>query len=251
MQGFIFALAFLIRGLLAVDVTFASGVSRKPRTISLILPLTLTQSNCTGTGLYGGKNLTSIACLDLTPYDPAQSAILSNFEPGQTVIFYSDESCSTPTSTTSKELCYTEPDSRIGSIEIQTLNPTSKELALAPTTKLSNYKGLAQSSPYNIDVKYPNGYIGATALVASGAVTVASMAYACKDIATGDPVAILVCVGPAIAWALSNVASYFFRQAGMDFNQRADGARGNFMDVKKRQLMDAVCLPAYFWEGRR
>lgn len=119
---------------------------------------------CGGLGLYGARKVDEIPCYDISTYDSAMSIMLEDIV-NQTITFFSDVACNTPIARASDDSCVTFAGASVNSFSLVKNNGTSLARSLETRdnasnstdlvpygVKLSSYKGLAQTSPYNIDL---------------------------------------------------------------------------------------------------
>ena len=93
----------LVRGADSVDIAFIDG------------------ADCTGTGLYGTKNIPYLPCYNLSTFAPARSVHMRNMTNDQVLRFFKD-SCQVVLQSTDStdDQCLSSPIGRFGSFQVST-----------------------------------------------------------------------------------------------------------------------------------
>ncbi|KAG9560398.1 hypothetical protein KCU71_g8993, partial [Aureobasidium melanogenum] len=161
----------------------------------------ISASNCTGQPLYSGISLENTKCYDMSIHDgdTGESVLLSKLGSSEVVTFYVDSACQKPVEKFSSDTCFNSLG-HLGSFQVANTDSTSKDLITTPI-KLSNYRDLAVSSPYKIDLSYSNFFIYAAVVV-------------CSAISGPDPVAITACIAVPLASIIAYVGHHFLAKAG-------------------------------------
>jgi hypothetical protein len=194
----LFLTTLLAASAFAADITFASG------------------ANCTGQPLYGGVGLEDTKCYDLSFHDGdvGESVLLSKLSSSEVVTFYRDSMCQKIVEKFSNDACF-NPLDHLGSFQVTHTDISSKELVRTPI-KLSDYRDLAVSSPYEIDLRYSNFYVGVAALSVAGGLQLYAAAVACTSIHGPDPVGITACIAVPLATVIAVVGHLYLKKAGQN-----------------------------------
>ncbi|KAG9514986.1 hypothetical protein KCU93_g9643, partial [Aureobasidium melanogenum] len=185
-------------------------------------------ANCTGKPLYGGIGLDDTMCYDLSPDDgdTGESVLLSKLGSSEVVTFYSDSECQNPVEKFSSDTCF-NPLGHLGSFQVTHTDNTTKDIVPTPV-KLSNYRDLAVSSPYEIDLRFSDFFIGVSTLVTSHGLSIFAAVVACSAIDGPDPIPIAACIAVPLASILAYVGHYFLKKAGQNAQSSVELRTGRF-----------------------
>lgn len=209
----------------AVNITFAS------------------EQQCGGLGIYGTRFVDQVPCYDISSYEAAYSVVLDDLS-DQLVTIYSDDACTAQLAQATGDTCLDFGGKRANSFKIIYANLTiEKDVASTSNTtdlvpyvvKLSDYKGLSQTSSYDIDLKFNIGYV-ATALIYTGTTLTIGAAIAGCYITVGNPLAITICV----ASGLGTLATYAGKYLAHTHHKKSHGTYffGN-REIPRRAMSDS------------
>ncbi|KAK4508538.1 hypothetical protein PRZ48_002277 [Zasmidium cellare] len=210
---------------LAANITFAS------------------EKECGGLGIYGSRLVDDIPCYDISSYEAAYSVVLADLS-NQIVTIYSDDACNTQLARATGDTCLDFGGNRANSFKIVSTNSTVDDAAVSTSgttdlvpygVKLSDYKGLSQTSPYDIDLKFNIGYVS-TALIYTGTTLTIGAAIAGCYITVGNPLAITICV----ATGVGTLATYAGKYLAHTHHKKTHGTYffGN-RKITSRAMIDA------------
>lgn len=182
--------------------------------------------NCTGQPLFGSKSLSDVPCYDISSLEDAQSAIIANFAIDEQVNFYADGACKHPIGSVSESSCFS-PASQLGSFEVQSLNINAANINPEQSNVLlSNYTGLAVTSPDSMDIRLSVPYL----ILGLGSVDIGFRLWeaydACKSAEDKEAKPLVQCVGGPVAAICGYTAAFLL-------GKEAETIRGFFRGMNR------------------
>ncbi|KAG9755574.1 hypothetical protein KCU73_g5346, partial [Aureobasidium melanogenum] len=177
-------------------------------------------------------------CYDLSPDDgdTGESVLLSKLGSSEVVTFYSDSKCQNPVEKFSSDTCF-NPLGYLGSFQVIHTDYTTKDIVATPV-KLSNYRDLAVSSPYEIDLRFSDFFIGVSTLITSHGLSIFAAVVACSAINGPDPIPIAACIAVPLASVLAYVGHYFLKKAGQNAQSSIELRTGRFPGRSLENISD-------------
>ncbi|KAK0123973.1 hypothetical protein ONS95_008961 [Cadophora gregata] len=231
MKSLLVSVSLFGSAVFALDLTFASVAS------------------CTGKALHGRRDLPSISCYNLTSYPATQSVILASFEPGETVKFFSDAECQDEIYRASSDQCYTETNRKVLGFSLQAANDATSSSASSTDVavyevKLTNFTGLSQSSPFNIDLNFSRFATGVTLSIVAGLVAISTIATGCVLNDSTDVLSIYGCIAGPMSTIIAVVGGYLISKGVGSGPGPLEAAinmgTGTISDLRRRELIDSA-----------
>lgn len=225
-MAFLLITSLIAGSALAANITFAS------------------EKECGGKGIYGTRFVDEIPCYDISTYEAAYSVVLADLS-NQIVTVYSDDACSAQLAQTMEDSCLDFANARANSFKIEKAGTASQDIAVPSSNttdlvpygvKLSDYKGLSQTSPYDIDLKFNIGYVS-TALIYTGTtLTIGAAIAGCYITSASHPLVITLCV----ATGVGTLSTYAGKYLAHTHHKKTHGTYffGN-RKITSRALIDA------------